>query len=99
MKLTNVKDCKSIKSRFLGMMFQFKKQETGYLFRKCNSIHTFFCFFHIDAVLLDKNSKVICIKKDLKPWRIYFFKCTSILEYASGYLPIDIKENIEVELL
>lgn len=99
MKIANIKTCKSIKDRFIGMMFRTHKPEYGFLFKKCNSIHTFFCFFDIDAILLDKNMKIIDIKKNLKPWRIYFFKCNSILEYASGKIPNSLKENIEVELL
>lgn len=85
MKLT-IKHCNSLKDRFLGMMFQVKKTQIGYYFKKCHSIHTFFCFFPIDVVLLDKENNILDVKYNLKPFRIFFFSCYSIVEFYHGYL-------------
>ncbi len=90
-----IKKCKSFKERFLGMMFIKEKKEIGYYFHHCHSIHTFFCYFPLDIVLLDKKDNIIEIKKNIKPWRIYFFKCYSILEIPSGKMPITIKDYIK----
>lgn len=91
----SIKKCVSFKDRFLGMMFLKEKKEIGYYFQHCHSIHTFFCYFPLDIVLLDRNNHIIDIKKDIKPWRIYFFKCYSILEVPSGMLPSTAQEYID----
>lgn len=90
-----IKNCKSFKDRFLGMMFLKEKKEMGYYFNHCHSIHTFFCYFPLDVVLLDKNNNIIHIKENIKPWRIYFFQCYSILEVPHGMLPDAIKVYIK----
>jgi hypothetical protein len=90
-----IKICNSFKDRFMGFMFQKEKKEVGYLFKNCNSIHTFFCFFNLDIVLLDKNNKIISIKKGVKPWRIFFFKCSSILEIPSELLPNNLEKYLD----
>ncbi len=88
-----IKNCNSLFSRFMGMMF-LKSSNKGYFFYRTSSIHTCFCNFNIDCVLLDKNNNVIDIVYDLKPWRFYFFKCYSILEFQSGIINSMKKDDI-----
>lgn len=47
-----------------------KEIEKGYfmLFRKCNSIHTFFMKTDIDVIMTDKDGTVVRVWEDLKPW-------------------------------
>jgi len=85
MKLS-IKQCNSFKNRFIGMMFLKEKKPIGYYFKKCHSIHTFFCYYPLDIVLLDKNNSIIDIKYNLKPWRVFFFKCYSIIEFPNGFI-------------
>lgn len=70
------------------MMF-LKDSNECYYFKNTHSIHTCFCRFNLDVVLLDKENNIIDIKYNLKPWHFYFFKCYSILEFKSGLLKKD----------
>ncbi|MFW6014325.1 MAG: DUF192 domain-containing protein [Nanoarchaeota archaeon] len=66
------KHCKNFFQHFRGLMFSGKK---CLLFEfekeKHISLHMFFVFFAIDVVYLDKNKKVVEIKKGLKPFWFY----------------------------
>lgn len=75
------------------MMFLKQKTSNGYYFKKCNSIHTFFCKFPIDVILLDKNNYIIDIKYNLKPWRIFFFNCYSIIEFNHGFINSNLSKD------
>lgn len=89
-----IKKCKSFKERFFGMLFLKEKKPIGYYFYKCRAIHTFFMRFPIDIVLLDKENNILKIERNKKPWRIYFFKCYSVLEVPSGFLPFNIEDYL-----
>ncbi|MBQ7141205.1 MAG: DUF192 domain-containing protein [Bacilli bacterium] len=69
-KKIKIKDCVKFKDRLFGLMFK-KNICEGLLFRKCNSIHTFFMFEDIDVIGLDNNDIVIGYKKSLKPYKIF----------------------------
>ena len=56
--------------RLFGYMFQRKPYHKYILITPCNSIHTYFMKFEIDVLFLDKEMKVICIIKGLKPGKI-----------------------------
>ena len=55
--------------KLIGLMF---KRDFSYhlLLKNCSSIHTFFMFFPIDCIYLDKNYTIIAIHKNIRPWRI-----------------------------
>lgn len=55
----------------------------GLLIEPCNSIHTFFMRYAIDAVFYDKNHKVVAVHRNLKPWRI-----SKIIPAARGVLEL-----------
>lgn len=83
----------------MGMMFLKEKTPIGYYFKRCHSIHTFFCHFPIDVVLLNRDNEITKIKRNLKPWRIYFFSCYSIIEFFPGYLPEKIEKDFFIDQL
>ncbi len=60
----------------------------GLWIKRCNSIHTFFMRFPIDAVFVDKKLKVVAVYRDLKPWRVtrLHFKASSVFELPAGTL-------------
>jgi len=59
-------------------------EEEGLFFPKCNSIHTFFMSFPIDAVFLKKGG-IVRIIESLKPGRILFCsEADSVLEIRAG---------------
>lgn len=49
-------------------------------------IHTFGMKFPLDIIILDKNSKVVTLKENLKPWRIFLWnpKYSTVLELPAG---------------
>jgi hypothetical protein len=56
------------------------------IIKPCNSIHTFFMRFPIDALFVDKNYKIIQALSSLRPFsltRIYF-KADLVIELRSG---------------
>ncbi len=61
----------------------------GMLILKCNSIHTFFMAFPIDAVFMDRDDNVVKIVRNIRPWRFFVwggFRAVKVLETASaGY--------------
>jgi len=58
------------------------------ILRPCDSIHTFFMRFSIDAAFVDKENRVIKTCSELKPWRLsgVFFNAAYCVELPSGVL-------------
>ena len=87
-KNLNIIEAKSFKERLNGLIGK-TNINYGMLFKKCNSIHTFFMKENIDIIGLDKNNKVIYKYENLGKNRIIKVKNTinetSILELPKGY--------------
>jgi uncharacterized membrane protein (UPF0127 family) len=81
------KNCSSLLARLRGLMFSktFNGYDAYYL-APCNSIHTFFMAFSIDVIMLDKESKVVQIFENLRPWRLtrIYFKVQATIELPIG---------------
>jgi uncharacterized membrane protein (UPF0127 family) len=59
----------------------------GLLILRCNSIHTFFMSFPIDAVFFDGNDRVVKVVRNIRPWRFFVwggFRAVKVLETASN---------------
>ena len=59
----------------------------GLLILGCNSIHTFFMSFPIDATFLDRNGNVVKAVRNIRPWRLFIwggFRAVKVLETASA---------------
>ena len=58
----------------------------GLLIDPCNSIHTFFMAFPIDALFLDPTGKVVKVAAAIPPWRAtrVYFDARSVLELPAG---------------
>jgi uncharacterized protein len=57
--------------RGLGLMFRRQLQPgLGMWIAPCNSIHTFFMRFPIDAVFVDRELQIVRVRPDLRPWRV-----------------------------
>jgi uncharacterized membrane protein (UPF0127 family) len=57
----------------------------GLQIEPCNSIHTFFMRFPIDAIFLDEGRKVLRVYPALKPWQVVIcIQATSVLELPAG---------------
>jgi uncharacterized membrane protein (UPF0127 family) len=77
--------------RFRGLMLRRSLEvDKALLFKFKNlgrhSVHMFFMRFPIDLVYLDSSSRVVEIKKSLKPWRVHVSKVDSkfLLELPGG---------------
>ncbi len=73
--------------RMVGLLRHKKLgSEEGLWIESCNSIHTFFMRFPIDAVFLDANGVVLRIYKNLSPWRMsgLHWRARSVLELCAG---------------
>jgi uncharacterized membrane protein (UPF0127 family) len=69
--IEKAKVCKSITSRAFGLMLR-KKPDYGMIFvfgsERRADLHMLFVFFPIDVLFLDKEKRVVEIKKDFKPF-------------------------------
>ena len=61
---------------------------SGLILKPCNSIHTLFMRFAIDAAFVDRQNRIIKIYSQLKPWRLsaIFFNSALCLELPAGTL-------------
>ena len=93
----------SIFSQFMGLRFKKKSfcKNKGFIFPLNKSvpilIDMFFVSFPIDLIFLDKNNKVIEIKKSFRPWQSYRPKTrpNKLIELLSGH---NIKLNDKLEI-
>ncbi|MGV8150650.1 MAG: DUF192 domain-containing protein [Candidatus Woesearchaeota archaeon] len=91
--------CKNIFSMARGLMFRSKYSVKNrawiFIFKKERkiSITMMFVFFPIDIIFIDKNMKIVEIKKSLKPFQNYFPKKDAMIaiELEEGTI---IKNNI-----
>lgn len=58
----------------------------GLLIERCNSIHTHFMRFAIDAVFLSAEGRVVAVSEAMPPWRIGRFQrgACRVLELPAG---------------
>jgi len=85
--LEGVERAENLAAKFIGLMG--KKNfgnSKGLLLSNTNSIHTFFVFFPIDVVFLDKDFKVVRLVESLAPFRIspIVWKASHTLELPTG---------------
>ena len=64
--------CQTLISQALGLMFR-RRQNLVMEFpiERRVSLHMMMVFFPIDVILLDKEKKVVDIKRNFKPWTIW----------------------------
>ena len=68
------------------------------LFRKCNSIHTFFMISNIDVFLCNEDNVILCYYKNLKPNRVILpkDKVTRVYEAPVNYFDVKVGNKLEV---
>lgn len=88
--VNKIKFCKNFLNRSIGLILHKKLKNKGLIFiyskEKKISLHMVFVFFPIDVLFLDKNKKVIEIKKNFRPFSFYTAKKRAkyILELPDG---------------
>ena len=65
-----------------------EKTPRAVVFNTRFGIHTFFLLFPIDVIILDKNRRVVALRKMLKPNRIFLWnsRFTTVIELPGGSL-------------
>lgn len=88
-----VKELKTLRESAIGLL-AFKKPIPVLLHTRWG-IHTFGLKFPIDVVILDKENRVVSLKKSLSPNRIFMWnpKYSNVLELPVGTIH---KKNIEI---
>ena len=83
----DIYEAKNFFERLFGLTFK-KNINYGLLFKKCNSIHTFFMLENIDVVMTDKSNRVLYIKKNMKRNRIILPKrgVYNTYEFPSNFI-------------
>ncbi|MGE0761960.1 MAG: DUF192 domain-containing protein [Bdellovibrionales bacterium] len=82
-----IEDAKSVFTRLKGLLGRDSLATDSTLWiEPCNSIHTCFMRFPIDAVFVDRNLVVRKVVRGLKPWRLVppVFGAVSVFEFAAG---------------
>jgi len=90
-------EAKQVKSLEIKRADNFLSRMRGLLFRKalvpgealhivpCNSVHTFFMFYAIDVVFLNREGLVLKVVKGLRPWRVAMcLGSFSVVELLAG---------------
>jgi hypothetical protein len=82
----NIRRVKNEKDKVLGLIGSNNNQ--GLLMNTRFGIHTLFMKISIDVLVLDQNQKVVKIKENLKPFRIFFWnpKFSTIIELPTGII-------------
>ena len=60
----------NFRDRLFGLIFKNIKKGQGFVIKDCNSIHTFWMRYRIDAVFLNKNNEIIRLYESLKQFRM-----------------------------
>ena len=96
-KEIELKECKSFFSRFRGFMLQ-NNINHALLFKKCNSIHTFFMKENIDVIFCNEDNEVLYYHSNLEPNNIIWPKknVTRVYELPPFYFDIKISDKLEV---
>lgn len=105
-KLLEGKSSKSTLFKLKGLMFRKKLKENQCIMFEFNKeemimIHMLFVFFNIDAVWLDKNYKILEIKRNIKPFTYLIkpkFKAKYLIETLGNKTDkLSIGDNITVK--
>ena len=93
--------CKSIICKAIGLMFSKKDPDLALVFdlvlERREYLHMFFVFYSIDLIFLDENKEVVEIKKEFRPFTLYFAKKSAryIVEVVAGLANVSIGDKLE----
>jgi uncharacterized membrane protein (UPF0127 family) len=99
---TRVSIASNLLERMRGLIGRsFMDEGEALLIKPCRAIHTFYMRFPIDVLFLDKENRVIGIKKNLRPNRFstIHLRAKSVLELPSGAIDksdTKLKDIIEI---
>ena len=94
-----IKETRNLKEKIVGLIG--KNKPFNLLLRTRFGIHTFGLRFPIDVLILDNKNKIVTLKKNLMPWRIFLWNpmYDKVLELPYGTIAKKrIKINDEIFL-
>lgn len=94
-KTIDIIDCITFIQRLKGFMFQ-KNINNALLFKKCNSVHTFFMKTNIDIIMCNNNNEILFFYKDVKPNKIILPKkgVSKVIETPANFFNIKLNSKI-----
>lgn len=94
-KTIDIIDCKTFIQRLKGFMFQ-KNINNALLFKKCNSVHTFFMKTNIDIIMCNNNDEILFFYKNVKPNKIILPKkgVSKVIETPANFFNIKLNSKI-----
>jgi uncharacterized protein len=97
----SVREVKNLKEKVQGLIGE--EKPAAIMLRTRFGIHTFGVKFPIDVLILDKANKVMSVKENLKPNRIFLWnpKYKKVLELPGGMIKkktIKISDVIDLKL-
>jgi uncharacterized membrane protein (UPF0127 family) len=74
------------RSRLLGLAWRRRAQaRPGLLIPRCSSVHTFGMRFKLDVYFLDRDARVLAVRREVPPRRVLWHRgASAILEIPSG---------------
>lgn len=91
--ILTVQKAKNIKEKVIGLIG--KKNPQNFMLKTHFGIHTFGLKFPIDVLILNNENKIVAIKKNLMPQRVFVWnpKYDQVLELPSGTID---KKNLKI---
>ena len=85
-------------NRFKGFMMC-KKIDYALLFKRCNSIHTFFMVSNIDVILCNDDNTILYYYRNVTPNKVILPKkgVTRVYELPVDYFNVKINDKLEVK--
>ena len=83
----NAKIAESLFSRMKGLLGRKSLlNNEALIIKNCNSIHTFFMQFPIDVLFVNKDNKIVAIKKAIPAFRFtpIYFSASFVIEFPAG---------------
>ena len=76
-----------------------KKIDYALLFKRCNSIHTFFMISNIDVILCNDDNTILYYYRNVTPNKVILPKkgVTRVYELPVDYFNIKINDRLEVK--
>ncbi len=84
---SHVEIARSITQRLIGLIGRGRiAPGTAFVIPGCRQVHTFFMRFAIDVIHVDREWRVVCVRRNLVPWRIgpYCPKSAYAIEVPAG---------------
>ncbi len=86
-------------SPYRGLMFRCKpKAPISFPSKVTNSLHTWFVFYRIDVIFLNREGRVIGTISRMRPFSYHSIPRNTVTIIESTALPFKIGDNIELEV-